>query len=448
MKLWGSRGKANGLWQGIQRKPVLTSGALREEKTLKIGIKKSRWKFFWKGLHAPWAAVILLFLGAPVLSFSQVSRLTADGYVKYLASTTKFPLLTTKRLNDQLIHMRLNTHWYPVDALRGELDFRFRAYYGGSVEKIPNFINQIKSHHEFKQLDHVFWHGGKSIGYGQIDRLWLDYSRGNLEVTLGRQRIAWGTALVWNVIDLFNPQSILDFDYEEKPGADALRVQYYTGPVSKIEISLKPGRDKKRSVAAGMIWVNAFSYDFFALSGVRNNRWVLGGAWAGSILKAGFRGELLLSAPPNKSTPLPGLNLSYFGTSIFEYNKPVFSSVLSGDYTFSNSLYLHTEILYNSNGKLKNAGVFYWQAMQAGMLSPSRWSVFQEFSYDITPLLRGSIFWILNPNDHSSVAVPQLNWSVISNLDATVIAFSARGKHFTEWGDYGTSAFFRLKYSF
>ena len=414
---------------------------------MKIKNEKSPWNFFCRSLNAPLAVVILLFLGAPVSSFSQVSWFAADGYVKYLASTAKYPFLD-QRLNDQLIHARLNTHWYPSNAFRGELDFRFRAFYGNSVQKIPNFLDQIRSHHEFKQLDCVLWHQNKSLGYAQVDRLWLDYSRGNLEATLGRQRIAWGTALVWNVIDIFNPQSILDFDYEEKPGSDAFRLQYYTGPVSKVEISVKPGKNKNHSVAAGMIWVNAFSYDFFALAGVRKDRWVLGGAWAGSVLKAGFRGEFLFGAPPKKSEILLGPNLSYFGTSLLEYDKPVFSGVLSGDYTFPNSLYLHTEILYNSNGKLKNAGIFYWQALQTGMLSPSRWSVFQEFSYDVTPLLRGSLFGILNPNDHSSVIVPQFTWSVITNLDATVIAFFARGKHFTEWGDYGTSAFFRLKYSF
>jgi len=378
---------------------------------------------------------------------AQVSWFAADGYVKYLASTAKYPFLD-QRLNDQLIHARLNTHWYPSNAFRAEWDVRFRAFYGNSVQKIPNFLDHIRSHHEFKQLDRVLWHREKSLGYAQVDRLWLDYSSGNLEATLGRQRIAWGTALVWNVIDIFNPQSILDFDYEEKPGSDAFRAQYYTGPVSKVEVSVKPGKDKRHSVAAGLIWVNAFSTDFFALAGVRNDRWVLGGAWAGSVLKAGFRGEFLFSAPPAMLTRPLAPYLAYFGTPLFKPNQPVFSGVLSGDYTFRNSFYIHTEILYNSNGKIKNAGVFYWEAISAGMLSPSRWSVFQEFSYDITPLLRGSLFGIFNPNDHSSVLVPQLTWSVVTNLDATVIAFFARGKHFTEWGDYGTSAFFRLKYSF
>ena len=35
--------------------------------------------------------------------------------------------------------------------------------------------------------------------------------------------------LVWNPNDLFNAFSFVDFDYEERPGSDALRIQKYTG---------------------------------------------------------------------------------------------------------------------------------------------------------------------------------------------------------------------------
>ena len=129
-------------------------------------------------------------------------------------------------------------------------------------------------------------------------------------------------------------------------------------------------------------------------------------------------------------------------------SSPTFSAALSADYTFSNSLYLHTEALFNSNGKTRNAGLFYQQALQAGLLSPARWSVFQEVSYDISPLVRGSMFGIYNPTDRSAVLVPQLTWSVQSNLDFTAIAFFATGNYLTEWGDYGTSVFGRVKFSF
>lgn len=389
--------------------------------------------------------LVLFMLPLPVSA--QLSTFSINGYAKYLSSTSRLPFVA-KRLNDQLLHARVNADWYPSDQIRGELGLRFRGFYGGSVQYIPDFLGRIRSHHPFSRLDDVLWHTKKSIGYVQADRLWLDYSRGNLEITMGRQRIAWGTALVWNVIDLFNPQSILNFDYEEKPGADALRIQYYTGAVSRVEFSVRPGKNRRQTTAAGLCAVNLFEYDFYIIGGIRKDRWLLGGAWAGAVHKAGFRGEFLVSQAPKKGAPAVFPGLSYFGTSFFQSDKPVFSAVLSGDYTFSNSFYVHTEVLYNSNGKLKNAGIFYQQALQADMLSPARWSLFQQFSYNITPLVRGSLFGIFNPDDRSRVIVPQVTWSVITNLDFTLIGFFASGSKFTEWGDYGTSVFVRFKYSF
>lgn len=391
--------------------------------------------------------ILLLLFIFPLPVSAQLSSFDINGYVKYLFSTSK-SLTADEKLNANLIHARLNVQWYSSEALRAAMGIRFRGYYGKLVEKTPHFLDQIKSHHKYSQLDAVLWNRNKSVGYAQIDRLWLDYSRGNLEATIGRQRIAWGTALVWNVIDLFNPQSILDFDYEEKPGVDALRIQYYTSPLSKIDLSVKPGKNKEDTIAAALLSINAFEYDFYGIVGDRNNRWVLGGAWAGAIHKAGFRGEFLISDASDKTSPELYSPPSYPGSSSFQYDSPIFSAVISGDYTFSNSLYIHTEALYNSNGKIKNAGLFYQQALQAGMLSPARWSLFQEFSYDITPLLRGSIFAIFNPNDRSSIIVPQITWSVVTNLDFTLIGFFAHGDHFTEWGDYGNSVFARFKYSF
>ena len=48
-----------------------------------------------------------------------------------------------------------------------------------------------------------------------LDRAWIDYTRGKLQLRLGRQRINWGTNLVWNPNDVFNTFSYFDFDYEE-----------------------------------------------------------------------------------------------------------------------------------------------------------------------------------------------------------------------------------------
>jgi hypothetical protein len=379
--------------------------------------------------------------------FAQLSPYQINGYAEYLASTSRYPEIDS-RLYDQLFHFRLNTYWYPSNTLRGSMQLRMRAFYGNSVEKIPDFLDQIRTNYDFTNLDAVLWDAKNSLGYAQIDRLWLDYSLKNLELTLGRQRIAWGTALVWNVIDLYNPKSVLDFDYEEKPGTDALRLQYYTGPVSRLELVDKPGETFKETIIAGLYSVNAYNYDFYVIGGVRNDRWVAGGAWAGDILKAGFRGEFLVSEAPAKTAPDENPDFSYYGASLYSYDKTVVSFVLSADYTFSNSFYIHTESLFNGNGKTRNTGVFQNEALQIGMLSPARWSLYQEFSYDITPLTRGTLFGIFNPNDKSYIIVPMLTHSLATNWDLLLIGLLAQGDPLTEYGDYGTSVYVRLKYSF
>ncbi len=391
--------------------------------------------------------LILVFLLLPSTLWAQSSSYEISGYVKCLSSIADYPTVESN-LYDQQVHTRINISWYPSDALRGQMDLRIRALYGDSLEELPGFSDEIITDYDITNLDWHMWDWKKSLGYGQIDRLWLDYTNNNLEITLGRQRIAWGTSMVWNVIDLFNPKSVLDFDYEEKPGADALRVQYYTGAVSKIELSLSPGEDSEHATVAGLYSINISGYDFYGIAGIRNNRWIAGGAWAGSILDGGFRGEFLISQSPDRDVSRNSPHTTAANESIFASDRTIASFVLSGDYTFPNTFYIHTEFLYNSNGKVENTGVFQQEAGDAGMLSPARWSIYQEFAYDITPLTRATVFGIYNPDDHSSIVVPMVTRSLSTNLDLLLIGFLTSGEQSSEFGSYGNSIHLRLKYSF
>jgi hypothetical protein len=389
--------------------------------------------------------IVLLFI--PLYASAEMSSYDLNGYVKYLFSTTDTPVVD-ERLNDHLVHLRLNARWYPTDALTAALELRLRGFYGDSIQKIPGFKEQIQQDYDRPKLDAILWDQKESFGYGQVDRCYLDYTHKNLQVSIGRQRIAWGTSLVWNVIDLFNPLSVLDFDYEERPGTDAVRVQYYTGAISKVELALKPDKNEYKRTFAGLWSTNLHDYDVFVIAALKNQRRVVGGAWTGSIKGAGFRGELNLSDPPKKGEMTDHPVSPLLGRSLYAEDAWVVSFVLSFDYTFPSTLYVHTETMYNSNGKSKNAGAFYLQAMDADMLSPARWSIFQEFAYDITPLIRGSIFGIFNPDDHSALMMPSFTWSVATNLDLMLTGYTTFGDPQTEWGDQGNALFIRLKYAF
>ena len=373
-----------------------------------------------------------LVLAAPLLR-AQSTGTEIGGYVKYLFSRTEAPSVPVSY--DHLLHARLNTTWYPWEQLSGVLDLRARAFYGDMVSNTPHFADNLKGDAGFGTLGSVLWTGEKTVGYAEIDRLYLNWSPDRWQFTVGRQRIAWGTNLVWNPIDLFNPLSVLDFDYEERPATDAVRLQYYTGVVSKIEAAVKPGSASSPAIAAGQLTLNAWDYDFHFLGGTKKDHWFGGTGWAGDILGGGFRGEVLVSQIPREAL-LPG------GHGL------MVSSAFSGDYTFPSSFYIHTEMLYNTEGVTRDAAAARPRATALGLLSPARWSIYQEFSYDVSPLVRGSVFALINPLDGSYVAVPYATWSAATNLDIMFLVLAFSGAPETEFGGGGTAAFVRGKFSF
>jgi hypothetical protein len=382
--------------------------------------------------------VALLVLASE--SFAQTGPQSIDvgGYLKYLVSRSNIPLYGN--LIDHLLHGRLNMKWYATESITAAAEIRARGYTGGTVENTPNFIDAIRNDHEFAHLDATLWNSRSSVGYAEVDRLWADWNQGKWQVTLGRQRVAMGTCFVWNPTDLFNPRSILDFDYEEKPAFDGGRVQYYLGPLSKVEVDIRPGKTSATATTAVAFTLNAWQYDFHFLAAQRSGLGVMGGSWAGDIAGGGFRGEVLVSQKPEQT--LPGFY------DLSRTTGAMVSGALSVDYTFPSSLYFHIESLYNSIGVTERAALFQRQSLALGLLSPSRWSMFGEISYDITPLVRGSVFALQNPLDNSRVLVPSVTWSVATNLDLTVIALLFHGDTLTEFGGYGESGYLRLKFSF
>ena len=379
--------------------------------------------------------IIFTFFFSSIL-FAQSDFYQLGGYVKYLYSNADLPL--TGHVNDHLIHARINSRLYVSDNIRAGIELRNRIFYGGSVEKTPNFLSTTESYHDLGNADVVWWDANSSAGLTELDRMWIDATYNKLQVTVGRQRIAFGTALVWNPVDLFNPLSILDFDYEERPGVDAVRIQYYTGDVSKVEVAIKPGKTRSGNVVAAKLLFNRWDYDFHILGGIRAYKPFVGFAWAGDIEGAGFRGECLSSQIDDNAAALyPSLA-----------DKWSSSYCLSGDYTFPSSLYIHTEVLYNDRGVTQYTALAYPRMQSLHLLSPAKWSLFQEVSYDVHPLVHVSGFVIHNPNDASSAYVPSVTWSAFENIDLSFFGLIFAGNSLSEYGSYGTSFFIRGKYSF
>jgi hypothetical protein len=384
-------------------------------------------------------------INGSLYSQSRVSSTEAGGYIKYLFGRTE--LSSGSPLIDHVLHGRLNTKWYPSDELTTIMELRFRAYYGSSVERSDAFIESIRNTTVCGSLDVVAWDQKKTVGYGEVDRMNLNWTHGQWQVTLGRQRIAWGTNLVWNPIDIFNPLSILDFDYEERPAVDAAYFQYYTGPVSKLELAMKAGRTSEGTITAGKWTFNEYDYDIHLLAGGAKGRYFGGLAWVGDIAGAGFRGEAIASHI-DREADIVTIPETGGGIPVPAIKKWIASSAISADFTFPNSIYLHTEALYNSEGVEEKTILYRPQALSMGLLSPARWSLYEEISADISPLVRASLFVIVNPTDRSFVTVPSIRWSVFQNLDVMAIGLLFSGDDLTEYGGMGKTIYVRAQWSY
>jgi hypothetical protein len=372
---------------------------------------------------------------------AQPQEVTVQGYLKDLSGWTDqaAPTAGTEIGRFQnILHNRLNARYYLSSAWTFACDIRTRLILQEGFNRNAAFTSNLGGWADLADLSAILMDHDDVVLISQVDRLFADWTAGLLQLTIGRQRIAWGTNLIWNPTDLFNPFSVLDFDYEERPGVDGLRAQLFTGTTSKIEVAIVPGKTKRNRAIVGLVRLNRWDYDFNLMGGVFQDGYVFGLSWAGQVLDGGFRGEARWSGNQLMIDPVTHADL----------RRSYFTAAISGDYTFPNSLYLHTELLYNGDGATEGAGLLWAVAMARGQLSPGRWSIYQEVSGDLSPLLRGSVFGLVNPLDGSRIVVPSLNWSAATNWDLMLIAIVSGGEPRTEFAETGTSAFARVKWSF
>jgi len=219
-------------------------------------------------------------------------KYSLKGYVKYLNLVT-FDKVDSPWLVDNTIHNRLNFDWFMGERLTFKASMRNRLIYGDYVKSIPGYDQLIEADNGFLNfLTNNIYSISSSVLNTSFDRLLLEYHTDNFTATLGRQRINWGQSFAWNPNDLFNAYSFFDFDYEERPGSDALRLQYYPSYTSAAEVAVKVDKDRKIT-AAGLYRFNTLGYDIQVLAGVVDTTdLVVGGGWTGSLWKVGFAGEV------------------------------------------------------------------------------------------------------------------------------------------------------------
>ena len=374
---------------------------------------------------------MFIILTAGLFSQGKDKPVTLSGYITTM-QTVMFDSLSGPFMNENLLHNRLNFKGYLSDEITFAAEFRNRLFTGDMVRLGSYYSDMIGADDGVVDMSWNVFDKQSFLLNTTVDRLWLDLHYNKFQITVGRQRINWGQTFVWNPNDIFNAYSFFDFDYVERPGSDAVRLQFFPSSSSAAELAVKVDGDNDVT-AAGLYRFNRWGYDIQFLAGFVNGEdVVLGAGWSGAIGSVSFRGEGTWFDPWED---FPGDESTVLLTTGF-------------DKIFKDNSMVQVQFMYCNNPlELSNFNTFYSGSLSSKDLAFSRFSAFGQYTWAVTPLLNLSLSAMWFPDLDGYFAGPSMDYSLAGNLD-----FSLIWQHFDAVMSGEKSrinlGFLRLKYSF
>ena len=239
---------------------------------------------------------------------------------------------------------------------------------------------------------------------------WFSSVLGILQI--GRQKIPWGVARVWNVTDPFNPIDYTSLERGERTGVDAVNLDLALNELSGLNLVYIEGENKRS--AGGRLKTNLAGTDYSLLGAKLGGDYLVGFDFAGQVRGAGVRGEMAYTKAQAEA----------------DYGR----FILSYDFTFPNSLYFLVEWYYNGQGKDDLANYQWNRLYSQEIQNLARNYGFIGITYDLSSRFKSGLYFIQNANDGSSYENPSLEYSLNENALGVIGAYIMSGKAGSEFG--------------
>ena len=263
-------------------------------------------------------------------------------------------------------------------------------------------------------------------GQFYVDRLYMKFPASRADVILGKQRIAWGSGVIFSPTDNFNRPNPLSLS-GRREGVNALVAKVSMGSLSAVDLVIAPADVFERTNGeanlerlkygkfASRFTLNKFNTDM-ALSyqydgGMRSHIY---GLDVKGDAKLGYHLETIFVHGGNA-----------LGTGdVGDY----WRSVLGLDYSFQGKWVLLGEYFYNGSGRANKTTL---PATDFSLLDAFgyRHYLYSQISYQHDIFFGASLFFLRNMVDGSFILSPSMNYSIFQNtrLDLYVQAFSGDG---------------------
>jgi hypothetical protein len=386
--------------------------------------------------------------------------LSMDTTLKFTGLTARAPsdplLFPDRNSHIGLTRLRLSFDYTHEDWMNAKFAYEQRANYassggvGGSrllasSGEAPYRITQLDD--QISGNDHYSWDH-------ELDRAYAAFHPDWGEVTVGRQAIGLGRAVMFSVLDVFAPFSPTEVDRDWRRGVDAFRAEYRLSETSSAELLAVAGRSGDDSAILARYRGYFGNLDVELVAGKRGRDAMVATALSAVVGDAEAHLEFGLFHTPEDQ----------FDGGTFGNDRLVAKAVLGGSYTFDvgDGLTMFTEYHYNGFG-IEDAedftAAFLDPDLQARFLRgdmqiAGRHALALQTVYPVTDSWSTALLLMTSPKDGSGLLSPAATWSISDS--ATLIMSGIvpwgpgpdTGTFDSEYGASSTSLFLQLNLYF
>jgi hypothetical protein len=337
--------------------------------------------------------VAALFASAP----ARAEGLGLTGSVKSLYVRSRS--VTGEAFGLSLNRLRVEAKGDVAPGLTLDLQYDNELLLGSYLDTAEFHALKDRASPQYWRADANYVERGDLYGRHRLYRAAVTLSRGNVDLKVGRQRIAWGTGRFWSPLDILNPVNPLALEREERVGVDAALLEAKLGPLSRASLVYAPAPDHGTASRALQWHGNAAGVDGSLVAGRLRGFDIVGADIASQIGDLGVRAEAARLDPDGGR----GFNRWMAGA----------------DYALAIGLTLSAELYYNGAGSRDPAG-YDFAGLRSGRLTSLATRYAGLFaSYEITPLVKWMTYAVLNADDRSHAVDSRLVWSIAPATDLT-----------------------------
>jgi len=277
-------------------------------------------------------------------------------------------------------------------------DHRTGGYNSLRIRFFPDISEKINLESAVNFISpYGFWPGHEiSI----LDRAYVDFYSSRFDLTIGRQRISWGTSYIWAPLDVFNRVNLIE-PKGEREGVNAVRVYVPFGRLSGASAAFAPEGDIPDSRKGIRVFSNLYGVDLGLSFITGRNERLLGMDLRGD-LEVGWWAEIV---------------------RLWEGDGAVLKGVMGLDYTFEagNGLYVLCEYYHDESGEPDRSRYDFSKLAERNTLA--RDYLFSLSNYPLRVNLTLSASLTVNLNDNTGILNPYIRYDIFQDVSLTFGAY-------------------------